>query len=92
MLRDPAEDGAGRLDVGAGTEERVEDLDVVAAGGPMQRGHRVGAGEAGVDLGARRDQHADNRGAIGMVAGPVDGDVQQRGRYVLDGVRISVDG
>jgi hypothetical protein len=26
------------------------------------------------------------------VAGPVDGDVQQRGRYVLDGVRIRVDG
>jgi hypothetical protein len=26
------------------------------------------------------------------VAGPVDGDVQQRPRYVLDGARISVDG
>ncbi|MFL5858414.1 MAG: hypothetical protein ACJ77L_16975 [Solirubrobacteraceae bacterium] len=47
MLRDPPEDGAGRFDVGPGIEERVEDLDVVAAGGPMQPGPRCGGAASG---------------------------------------------
>jgi hypothetical protein len=62
--RPPAQNGAGRFDVGAGIEERVEDLDVVAAGVPMQRGHGVGPAKRALTS-ARRDQHADDRGAMG---------------------------
>ncbi|MFL5902395.1 MAG: hypothetical protein ACJ76Q_01080 [Solirubrobacteraceae bacterium] len=47
MLRDPPEDGAGRFDVGPGIEERVEDLDVVAAGDPIQPGPRCGGAASG---------------------------------------------
>ena len=78
-----ADDCAGRLDVRTGVEQRVENLDVVAAGGPVQRGLGVGAVEAGVDVGAGGDEHADDGGSVGVVAGPVSGDVQQRARHAL---------
>jgi hypothetical protein len=71
------DDAAGRLDVGARVDERVQHLHVVAAGRPVQRRLLVRAAEPGVDLGARLDQERHGRGAVGEVAGPVGGDVQQ---------------
>jgi len=44
------DDSAVGLDVRAGVQQRVEGLDVVAGGGPMQRGFGVRAGEPGVDV------------------------------------------
>ena len=57
-----ADHGAVGFDVGAGVEQRVERLDVVAAGRPVQRRLGVRAGEARVDVGARGDQRGDLRG------------------------------
>ena len=66
------------LDVGAGVEQRVERLDVVAAGRPVQRRLAVRPGEPRVDVGARGDQRPDLRRRLGHVAGPVGDHVQQR--------------
>ena len=62
--RRPAAARTGGLDGGAGVEERVERLDVVAAGRPVQRCLRVRAGEAGVDVRAGRDERGDLLGAV----------------------------
>ena len=78
--------GAVGLDVGAGVEQRVERLDVVAAGRPVQRRLAVRAGEARVDVGARGDQRGDLRGRLGNVARPVGDDVQQRPRLPALGI------
>jgi hypothetical protein len=66
----------------AGIKYRVEDVDVVAAGGPVKRCLAVRAGEPGVDVGSRCDQDADGVLCVGEVAGVVGCDVQQRARLL----------
>jgi hypothetical protein len=53
----------------------VEDVDVVAAGGPVQRGFGVGADEGCVDVGA--DEGSEGFDVVGVVAGPVGGHMQK---------------
>jgi hypothetical protein len=74
-------DGAGRLDVGTGVDEGIEGLDVVAAGGPVERRLGVRPGEPGVDVSPGFDQRGDGRRHVGEVARPVRRDVQQRARH-----------
>jgi hypothetical protein len=64
--------------VGAAVDERGRDVDVVAAGRPVQR--RLGAwlGVSVVGVGAGRDEDGDDLRAVGEVARPVGHDVQRR--------------
>ena len=82
--RGPAGDHrAAGLDVRTRVEERVERLDVVVAGRPVQRRLGVGAREAGTGVGARRDEEPDLGRRLGHVPGPVGEDVEQRPRLAL---------
>ena len=67
-----------RLDVRPGLDERVEHLDVVAAGRPMQRPLGVPSAERRVDVRARRDEPGHDRATVGEIARPVGRDVQRR--------------
>ena len=70
-----------RLDVRARLDQRVEHLDVVTAGGPMQPPFGVRTTERGVDVRARRDKRGHDRATVGKVARPV-GEHMQRGALV----------
>src|SRR5207248_6010645 len=72
-----ADGSAGGFEVGAGVDERVGDVEVVGAGGPVQRRLRRIAAGVGVGVGAGRDEHSYDVGAVGVVAGPVGDDVQR---------------
>src|ERR671918_455738 len=73
---------------GTGVKEHIEDVDVVAARGPMQRRLGVGPGDAGVDIGTCRRQHRRGGGSVVEVAGPIGRDVQEGARAVLPAVAI----
>jgi len=66
------------FEVGARVEQRIENLDVIAAGGPVKRCLAVRAGERGVDVGSRGDQEAHRLPGVGEVPRPVRSDVQER--------------
>jgi hypothetical protein len=77
--RPTANDGAGRLDVGAGVEQGIENPDVVAARSSVQRRLSMAAArERRIDVGAGPDESGHRAGPVRMVARPVGGDVQQR--------------
>lgn len=69
------------VDVRPGVQQRVEHLDVVAAGRPMQRRLLVRPGEPGVHLGTRRHQRGHRCRTARIVPRPVRDDVQQRPRH-----------
>ncbi|GAA2260823.1 hypothetical protein GCM10010104_67830 [Streptomyces indiaensis] len=72
-----ADHRAGRLDVGARRDERVEHRHVVAAGRPVQRRLRVRPVETGTRIGPGGDQDRDRLGTAREVPRPVGRDVQQ---------------
>jgi len=74
-----AEDCAGCLDIGSCIEQCIEDGDVVAAGGPVQRRLGVMAELAvGIDIATGRYQTSDNRRPVGKVPWPICRRMQQR--------------
>src|SRR5918995_6531659 len=84
----PAITGSGCLDAGTDVDEHIEDVDVVAARGPMQRRLGVGPGDAGVDVGTCGCKHGHGGGAVGEMARPIGRDVQEGARAVLPIVAI----
>ena len=78
--RRPApEHGARRGDVGAGVEQGIEDVDVVAAGGPVQRRLGVGVEAAGrTRVGAGGHDAPHDLGPVREVTRPVRRRVEQR--------------
>ena len=70
------DDRAFGFDVGSAIEECIEDRDVVAACGPVERRFGVAAGKADVDFGSAGDEERDGLRSVGEVAGPVGGDVE----------------
>ncbi len=71
---------AGRLDIGARVDQRVEGFHVVAAGRPVQGRLIVHAVVARVDIGAGVDEHRDGLPDAREVPGPIGRDVEQRQR------------
>jgi hypothetical protein len=59
-------------------QQDVEDSNVIAAGGPMQRGFGVRACEPDVHVGAGFNERDDGGDPVEVVAPPVGGHVQQR--------------
>ncbi len=76
--REAADDTSEGFDVGSVIEKGVEGVNVVGAGGPMERRFGMGQAEgAGVDFGSVGDEGRDGLANVGEMAGPIGGNVEE---------------
>lgn len=74
---EPVQHSTRHLDISAGIQERIEDVDVVTAGCPMQRGFPVRAVQSGVGIRSRLDKQSHGYYPVRKMARPVGGHVQE---------------
>lgn len=89
--RAPADDGSGGLEIGAGVDQRLESLEIVAARGPVQGRFAVTPDELGVHVRAGLDQGGDRGSSVRVVARPVGRHVQQSARSGGGATGVVVD-
>src|SRR5207248_1462388 len=78
---------AGSLDVGPVIEECIDYINVIAAGGPVERGLGVASRKQGIDFGPISDQCDHGRYIVRKVSRPVSGYVEQRTLTVYPSLR-----
>jgi hypothetical protein len=67
-----------RFDIRTAIEQRIQDFDVVTAGGSVKRCFRMWSIKARVAIGAGIDQHRDRGSGVRKVSGPIRRDMQER--------------